>query len=156
MDGLTESLFTDSERDTSTQPESLDSTIAAAAASVRARVDSSPDVDDDIAQPPGGGSAGCHGERTLPRQYLEPCPRRLDAHPPHDGRHDHVGKVIVDDDLESARARGRDERFRGEQGANPIERIGQRLPKALRARCQVHPRADPNQQRVIQQLAQAA
>jgi hypothetical protein len=63
--------------------------------------------------------------------------------------------VIVHDDLESARARGRDERVGGEQRANAIERVGQRLPEAHRTRCQLHPRADPDEQRVTQQLAQS-
>jgi hypothetical protein len=77
------------------------------------------------------------------------------VHPLHQIGHEQIGEVIVQHDLEAAGAGRGLKGFGRQQAPNALQGFRQRLFQAERARSQLHPRADPNQEWIAQQFSEA-
>jgi hypothetical protein len=93
-------------------------------------------------------------ENGLSQGSLEADSWRVRVEPLHDIGHEKIGHVILHHDVEASGAGRAIEGFGREQSPHAVQRFGQQLPEVRSSRRQLHSRADPDEDRIPEQLPQ--
>jgi hypothetical protein len=91
----------------------------------------------------------------LPGQNFQPDCRCGGMNSFDQSRHDEVGDVILHHQRKAAFAGYGFKRIRNQKSVDSLQRLGQWVAQTIGPRCQLHPRPNPHQQRISQQVPEA-